>query len=34
MVVLIRETNLAFSLYQRAFYNKKIDELAKTAKPS
>jgi len=25
MVVLIREMDLAFSLYQRAFYDKKID---------
>jgi hypothetical protein len=29
MVMLIRETDLAFSLYQRAFYDKKIDDFVK-----
>jgi hypothetical protein len=32
MVMLIRETDLAFSLYQRAFYDKKIDDFVKNRK--
>jgi len=32
MVMLIREMDLAFSLYQRAFYDKKIDDFVKNRK--